>query len=105
MIHDYYEPTAKEVIYDHLEVSTTTCKAIAAASGIHIKRIQKAMQRLVASGEVSRVGFKARQMFYRLNETVVVGMVPAQPGNSVFEECRANWQGYQLNQYLREVRA
>ena len=31
--------------------------------------------------------------------------VTSHDGNTIFEECRQNWPGYQLNQYLREVRA
>lgn len=95
---------------------------IAKAMGSHTKNVSDAITKMVKAGSVTSKGKKGYRTYKanKSNPPVMYGrgsynlakespkpvyFVEATPGNSVFEECRANWQGYQLNQYLREVRA
>lgn len=95
---------------------------VAKAMGSHTKNISDAITKMVKSGNISTQGKKGIRTYTANKSSPPVmygrgsyklGKEPAKPsifleptpGNSVFEECRANWQGYQLNQYLREVRA
>ena len=98
-----------------------TMPDIAKAMGCHTKNISDAVTKLTKAENITnkgKRGFRAYsvresnppEMYGRGSyctekptEKPVYFLKPT-PGNSVFEECRANWMGYQLNQYLREVR-
>lgn len=95
---------------------------VAKAMGSTTMRISSDMTKLVTAGNISNSGKRGARAYEvikdhppvmygrgvyktaREPEKPVIFLKPT-PGNSVFEECRANWMGYQLNQYLREVRA
>ena len=94
---------------------------VAKAMGSNTQSISDAMTKLVKAENIISKGKRGART-YQVNESNPPEMYgrgsyctdkPAEkpvyflkptPGNSVFDECRANWQGYQLNQYLREVR-
>lgn len=95
---------------------------IAKAMGCHSRNVSDAVTKLRKAGCVTCVGKKGFRCYsavkssppemygrgsYRpASEPVkqVIFMKPT-PGNPVFEECRQNWPGYELNKRLREVRA
>jgi len=96
--------TGKEMIIQYLQQHPTgTFQLIASANRpIDKTRISCAIVEMGYRGEVMFTGTR-RSKVYRLPTEAEKPKPSA--GNSIFDECRANWPGYQLNQLIRGVRA
>lgn len=98
-----------------------TMPEIAKTLGTHTKSISDAITKLVKADNITSKGKRGFRTYsvresnppekfgrgsYKMDSksSATVIFMPPTPGNSVFEECRANWQGYQINKMLEGVR-
>lgn len=93
--------------------------AIVAEFGINQTTIASALQKMMRRGSIERSGEKQKYTYAATNitpqkygrvkpdyryECGQMVFVERSAGNTIFDECRQNWSGYQINKMLEGVR-
>lgn len=93
--------------------------AIVAESGINQTTIASALLKMMRRGSIERSGEKQKYTYAATNvapqkygrvkpdyryECGQMVFVESSAGNTIFDECRQNWSGYQINKMLEGVR-
>ncbi|NIG77879.1 hypothetical protein F3J34_30400 [Klebsiella sp. Ap-873] len=99
--------------------------SVARMLGMEPKAVSSAFSKLWQTGKILRTGGRNNYLYtvapeathpakygrgpYKTSDKCGsmgrLKFVKSTAGNTIFEECRQNWQGYELNKRLREVRA